>query len=121
MKEEKPKARLLQMPTPEAPPTIPAPPMELTGEALNHWKQHAEELAKRGLLDKFTASFFVLVCCGWQHYLKISEQVCKDGLTIRSSNGRQLMHPLLPEMNRSLKIYRLLARDMGMLPTKIRP
>jgi P27 family predicted phage terminase small subunit len=113
---EKPnKARLLTMPATSSA-TAPKPPAWLRGEAKRYWRQHEDELARRGLLDDFTVMFFAIVCSCWASWFAISRQIQKDGITVPGPGGRPVVHPLLAAQARELKLFRMLAKDMGLMP-----
>lgn len=117
---KRPRARIISMPKPEAPPVIPEMPKPLEGAALEHWNWHAAELAQCGLLNEFTAHFFMVCCYSWAHYCAISDQIFKDGLQVQGPRGRMVSHPLLSEQFKALKVYRMFAKDTGIIPIRRR-
>lgn len=97
-------------------PTRPAPPPEISGEALLEWERICDELSSAGRLDVADRSILVLYCETWEVYRQAMRGVIAHGAIVKHHNGVAGESPFYKVSRQtSLQLRRLLT-DMGLTP-----
>jgi P27 family predicted phage terminase small subunit len=96
---------------------IPAPPAELSGEALQEWRRLATELFTNGLLtnlDRDALAGFCVALVRWRH---AEAQLAKTGEVVRSPTGYPILSPWLSVSKAALKQMQQLGAEFGWSPS----
>jgi P27 family predicted phage terminase small subunit len=108
--------RLYDRPKNEPVPVMkkPKPPKWLKGDAKKVWDDKADLLFEQGTLTLVDDIVFALFCESYASYMKIYNQVSKEGFTIEANNGKQVRHPLAGMLITARDAVNKIASEFGM-------
>jgi P27 family predicted phage terminase small subunit len=110
----KPSRHLLTTPKPR--PVAPKCPDFLDKEAKAHWRKLAPHLERCGLLTEVDGPAFARYCAAYSLWLKASEELNRDGLTVKGYRNHERKHPALTTLFRCEAVMGPLMQAFGLTP-----
>jgi P27 family predicted phage terminase small subunit len=115
--EDNPGKRPINKDEPKPPTTIPDPPEEVTGAALDEWHRITPLLAAMGLLSRLDRAALVGYCIAWGRWMEAEAELEKYGAVVKSPNGFPVQSPFLAIANRAMKQVKEFLVEFGMSPS----
>lgn len=106
-----------------SPPSVPEPPPELAGDALEEWRRLAPLLRPAGLAEVDRGAL-AAVCTTYGRWMQVERLVAKvrdtdpvfEGVLIRSAKNNLIANPLIGIANKAMNDYVRLCTEFGMTP-----
>ena len=104
---------------PEPEPLQPDPPVHLSKEAKQYWKETFKLLAGVGVLTEMDADSLSLYCESKARWVHAKKQIEKDGLVIVAQSGFPVQSPWLQIANKAHEQMLKISAEFGMTPSSM--
>jgi len=112
-----PGRRPLNKDEPQPMPALLKCPTHLHAEARKEWQRLAPQLYELGLLTELDHAALEMLCWSWSVWVKASQQLVAEGLTVVDRNGVTRVSPWLKIEAEAQKQLRALCAEFGMTPS----
>lgn len=98
------------------PPSLPTPPPDLDGIALEEWNRVLPEIDKLGIVSHVDGPMLAVYCKTWARWCRLDERLSAEGEILKGRDGLAKKNPVWQLWRESAALLQNYAKDLGLSP-----